>query len=116
MVSEARLEPMFHLSESRRRAVCMPLHEEASRPAITAVPPGITQVQTTSPHGKAGALSSPGQPGDRRRLQIVGTVSPAAVYLILAAAAGLVSVCAVAWWIGNRKRIASEIVGCAQEH
>jgi hypothetical protein len=29
MVSEARFEPMFHQSESRRRAVCMPLQEEA---------------------------------------------------------------------------------------
>jgi hypothetical protein len=29
MVSEARFEPMFQISESRRRAVCTPLHEEA---------------------------------------------------------------------------------------
>jgi len=38
------------------------------------------------------------------------------VYLVLAAAAGLVCVSAIAWWIASRTRIASEIVGRADDH
>ncbi len=43
-------------------------------------------------------------------------MSPATVYLVLAAAAGLVCVSAIAWWIASRTRIASEIVGRADDH
>src|SRR5438045_1386035 len=43
-------------------------------------------------------------------------MSPAAVYLVLTALGDFVIIAAIAWWIASRKRIASEVVGRAEDH
>ena len=43
-------------------------------------------------------------------------MSASAVYLVLSVIAAVVTIAAILWWIASRKRIASEVVGRAEEH
>jgi len=43
-------------------------------------------------------------------------MSASAVYLVLSVIAAMVTIAAILWWISSRKRIASEVVGRAEEH